>query len=71
MFPKRGDLMTVDSMLRLLAGSFVFLSVLLGLTLSPYFFFFTIFVGLNLIQSSFSGWCPMMTILRQAGFKES
>ena len=63
--------MTVDKMLHLIAGSFVFLSVVLGFTLSPYFFYFAAFVGLNLVQSSFTGWCPMMSILRWAGFKEA
>ena len=63
--------MTIDRMLHLIAGSFVFISVVLGFWLSPYFFFFAAFVGLNLVQSSFSGWCPMMTMLRWAGFKEA
>jgi len=36
---------------------------------SPYFFLFTAFVGLNLVQSAFSGWCPMMAFLRRAGFR--
>jgi len=63
--------MTVNEMLRLIAGSFVVLSVVLGFLVTPYFFLFTVFVGLNLVQSSFTGWCPMMTILRRAGFSES
>ncbi len=63
--------MTVDRMLHLIAGSFIFLSVLLGFWLSPYFFYFTGFVGLNLIQSAFTQWCPMISILRAAGFKEN
>lgn len=63
--------MTVNEILRLIAGSFVVLSVVLGFLVTPYFFLFTVFVGLNLVQSSFTGWCPMMTILRRAGFSES
>jgi hypothetical protein len=63
--------MTIDKMLHLIAGSFVFISVVLGFTVSSYFFFFTGFVGLNLVQSVFTGWCPMITILRSFGFKES
>lgn len=63
--------MTVDNMLHLIAGFFVMLSVALGYYLSPYFFLFTVFVGANLLQSAFSGWCPMMTFLRWLGFKES
>jgi hypothetical protein len=62
--------MTVDRMLHLIAGSFVFISVVLGYYVSPYFLLFTGFVGLNLVQSAFSGWCPMMSILRSAGFRE-
>lgn len=62
--------MTVNEMLRLIAGSFIVLGVVLGITVSHYFFYFAIFVGLNLVQSSFTGWCPMMTILRRAGFRE-
>lgn len=63
--------MTADKMLHLIAGSFVFISVVLGFCVSPYFFYFTGFVGLNLVQSAFTGWCPMMSILKWAGFKES
>ena len=62
--------MTVNEMLRLIAGSFVVLSVVLAVTVSPYFLLFTIFGGLNLAQSSFTHWCPMMTFLRRAGFRE-
>ncbi|MEZ5427656.1 MAG: DUF2892 domain-containing protein [Pyrinomonadaceae bacterium] len=62
--------MTVNEMLRLIAGSLVFISVILGLYVSPYFFYFTIFVGLNLAQSAFTRWCPMMAFLRRLGFKD-
>ncbi|MCW5957375.1 MAG: DUF2892 domain-containing protein [Pyrinomonadaceae bacterium] len=62
--------MTVEKALRLIAGSFVFISVLLGYYVSPYFLLFTGFVGLNLVQSAFSGWCPMMAFLRMAGLKD-
>ena len=61
--------MSLEAMLRLIAGAFVTSSVVLGLFVSPYFFLFTVFVGLNLVQSAFSGWCPMMTFLRRAGFR--
>lgn len=63
--------MTIDNMLHLIARIFVILTVFLGYYVSPYFLFFTAFVGLNLLQSAFSGWCPMMTFLRWLGFKES
>lgn len=59
--------MTVERYVRLIAGVFVVLSVALGYWMSPYWFLFTAFVGLNLFQSAFTNWCPMMTILRKAG----
>lgn len=59
--------MDLHAWLRLISGSFVVISVLLGWLASPWFLAFTAFVGLNLVQSSFSGWCPMMAILRRAG----
>jgi hypothetical protein len=59
--------MTVDRALRLIAGTFVLASVLLGMYVHPGFYWFTAFVGLNLFQSAFTSWCPMMTILRRAG----
>ncbi len=59
--------MTVERYLRLIAGSFVLVSVGLGYFHSPYWFLFTGFVALNLIQSAFTNWCPMMTFLRRLG----
>ncbi len=59
--------MTVERYLRLIAGGFVLVSVALGYWVSPHWFLFTAFVGLNLFQSGFTNWCPMMTILRKAG----
>jgi hypothetical protein len=61
--------MTVERWLRMIAGGFVMLSVTLGLLVSPHFLWFTLFVGANLFQSSFTNWCPMMTILRKAGVR--
>ena len=61
--------MTVDRLLRLIGGFFVAVSVLLGMYVNPIFFWFTIFVGLNLFQSAFTNWCPMMAILRKAGVR--
>lgn len=59
--------MTVNEGLRAVAGFFVLASVALGVWVSPWFFAFTAFVGLNLLQSAFSKWCPMMWILGKAG----
>jgi len=61
--------MNVERALRLIAGSFVVASVALGYFVHPAFFLFTAFVGLNLLQSGFSNWCPMMTFLRKAGLR--
>ncbi len=62
--------MTANEWLRAIAGTFVALSVALGYFVHPAFFLFTAFVGFNLLQSAFSRWCPMMTILRKLGVKE-
>jgi hypothetical protein len=62
--------MTVNDMLRAIAGAFVLLSVALGYFVHPGFFLFTAFVGANLLQSGFTKWCPMITILRKAGVRE-
>lgn len=59
--------MTIERTLRLIGGGFVAASVLLGLYVSPWFLWFTLFVGLNLFQSGFTNWCPMMAMLRKAG----
>ena len=56
--------MNVEGWLRMIAGGFVAASVLLGIYVNPLFLWFTLFVGLNLLQSAFTQWCPMMTILR-------
>jgi len=61
--------MTLERSLRGIAGFFVLLSVLLAHYHSPYWLLFTGFVGLNLLQSAFTDWCPMMTILRKLGVK--
>jgi hypothetical protein len=53
----------------MMAGLFVVISVALGYWVNPWFFAFTAFVGLNLLQSAFTGTCPMMWILRRAGMK--
>ncbi len=61
--------MTVERYLRMIAGFFVVLSLALGAWVHPYWFLFTAFVGLNLFQSAFTNWCPMMTILRKLGVR--
>jgi hypothetical protein len=61
--------MTVERLLRGIAGFFVLVSVLLAHYHSMYWLFFTALVGLNLLQSAFTNWCPMMWILKKLGVK--
>ena len=63
--------MTVERLLRLIAGAFVLLSLALGYWVNPYWYLFTGFVGLNLFQSAFTNWCPMMTILQRLGVRSN
>jgi len=62
--------MCVDRSIRMIAGAFVAASVVLALYVNINFLWFTAFVGVNLLQSAFTNWCPMMTILRWAGMRE-
>lgn len=59
--------MTIEHKIRLIAGTFILASVALGWFVSPYWFLFTAFVGLNLIQSTITKWCLMEDILRWTG----
>lgn len=61
--------MTVERGLRIMAGTFVLLSLALGYWVSPWFFLFTAFVGLNLLQSGFTDWCPAMLMLKKCGLR--
>ena len=63
--------MTVERALRLIAGAFVTLSVLLGIYVNANFLWFTLFVGVNLLQSGLTDWCPMMVILRKVGLADA
>ena len=63
--------MTIDEALRGIAGAFVLVSLALGWFVSPLWFLFTAFVGVNLLQSAFTKWCLMMTILRKLGVGRS
>ena len=62
--------MTVDRYLRLISGAFVLASLALGYWVSPKWYLFTAFVGLNLLQSAFTNWCPAMTLLRKLGVRD-
>lgn len=59
--------MTIERMLRMIAGAFVLASVALGVWVNHNWLWFTAFVGANLFQSSFTNWCPMMWFLRKLG----
>jgi len=59
--------MSMERYIRAIAGSFVLLSLLLAHFVSPYWLWFTAFVGANLLQSAFSRWCLMENILGALG----
>jgi hypothetical protein len=59
--------MTMENKIRAIAGTFVLGSLALGWWVSPWWLLFTAFVGVNLLQSAFSGWCLMEDILRWTG----
>jgi hypothetical protein len=59
--------MKMHYIIRRIAGTLVLLSLALGYWVSPYFLLFTAFVGLNLLQSSFTKWCLMENMLEKAG----
>ncbi|MBI4351280.1 MAG: DUF2892 domain-containing protein [Elusimicrobia bacterium] len=61
--------MTMNDMLRLLAGAVTLAAVTLGWFVSPWFYLLAAAVALNLIQSAFSKWCPAMWVLAKLGFK--
>ena len=60
--------MKIDNLIRVLAGSMVLISVLLVHFVSPWWLLFTCFIGLNLIQSAFTGFCPPSILLRKIGW---
>lgn len=62
--------MTVNAALRLMAGSVVLISLALGAYVSQNWFYLTGFVGLNLLQSAFTGWCPAISIFTKLGLKQ-
>ena len=62
--------MTITRTVHAIAGTFILLSVALGWFVNPWFFAFTAFVGANLLQSAFTQWCLMASILRRLGVKD-
>jgi hypothetical protein len=68
--------MTIERIIRIMAGAFILLSLALGIEGSPifvskWFLAFTAFVGFNLLQSGFTGFCPPEILLTKMGFKKS
>jgi len=68
--------MTTERLIRIFAGSFILVSLLLGVEASPlfvskHFLWFTAFVGANLFQSGFTRFCPLELILRKLGVKSA
>jgi len=61
--------MSLENAVRVFAGIMIFISVALTLWVHPYFYWFTLFIGANLIQSAFTGICPAASLLSKFGFK--
>lgn len=61
--------MNIDRAVMAFAGTVVLISLALGVWLSPYWFYLTTFVGLNLLQASFTGFCPLALVLRKLGLQ--
>jgi len=62
--------MTIDRIVMGFAGSFILISLLLAVNYSHYWLWFTAFIGANLLQASFTGFCPSAKILKYFGVKE-
>jgi Inner membrane protein YgaP-like, transmembrane domain len=62
--------MKMEQWIRVIAGIFILMSVSLGYVYHPYWYFFTAFVGINLLQSAFTKWCLMENILEKCGVEK-
>jgi hypothetical protein len=62
--------MTINDALRLIAGTMILISLILAVSLSINWLWFTAFIGGNLIQSAFTKWCPMIFLLKRVGLKD-
>ena len=63
--------MTINEALRMVAGAMILISLYLAVTYSQQWLWFTAFIGVNLLQSAFTKWCLMMTILKKIGLKNN
>lgn len=61
--------MSIDRVVMAFAGSMILISVILVLIHSIYWLFFTAFIGANLLQAAFTGFCPLAIILKKMGIK--
>lgn len=61
--------MNIDRAVMAFAGTVVLISLALGVWVTPYWFYLTAFVGLNLLQASFTGFCPLALVLRKLGLQ--
>jgi Zn-dependent protease len=61
--------MSIDRMVMAFAGAMILISIVLSLVHSPYWLFFTAFVGANMFQAAFTGFCPLAVILKKMGVK--
>lgn len=62
-------MMSIDRVVMAFAGGMILLSLVLAYYVSPLWVWFTAFIGLNLLQSAFTGFCPLALILKKMGFK--
>jgi len=62
--------MNINNSIKAIAGTFIIISVFLGYFVNENWFLFTLFVGANLLQSSFTNWCMLEKILKRLGVKE-
>ncbi len=63
--------MTVERALRMMAGIVILVSMALAHFVSPYWYWLTAFVGVNLLQSAFTNWCPAMVMFRKCGLRDA
>lgn len=67
--PEREIVMNIDRFVFAFAGSLILISLVLGRLVHPYWHGLTAFVGLNMFQAAFTGYCPLALILKRLGFK--
>lgn len=61
--------MSIEKMIRVMAGTFILMSVALAIWVSSWWLIWTTLIGVNLVQSAFTGWCPAEILLKKFGVK--